>query len=116
MLHHLSPQLFKERIADFDKAGKWSFKCDVPTLILFRTQQHLYLKGLRDTYETIEQDFPGVKTYEVVEDENPEIAAAYDIKTFPTVMYLKPGSDSKIVEGYLSPEEVREEIKRYLIE
>lgn len=115
MLHHLSPQLFKERIADFDTAEKWSFKCDIPTIILFRKNEHLYLKGLRDSYESIESKYPEVKTYEVLEEENPEIAAAYDIITFPTTIFIRPGSDIKIVNGYLSPEAVDAEVNRYLI-
>ena len=44
MLQHLSPELFKERIADFEGNDKWSFKCDVPTIILLKKQEHILAK------------------------------------------------------------------------
>ncbi|MEG0948209.1 MAG: thioredoxin family protein [Bacteroidales bacterium] len=115
MLKHLSPGRFSEVIADFQGPDKWHFKCTAPTLILFRTKDHLFAKGFRDVYEPINQEFPQIQTYEVLEDEDPQIATAYDITNFPATLFIKPGNEAKIVQGYLSPEEAVEDVKRYLI-
>lgn len=115
MLKHLSPERFKEDIADFAGPNKWNFKCSAPTLILFRTKDHLFAKGFRDVYEPINQEFPKIQTFEVLENEDPQIAQAYEITTFPATMFIKPDSQVKIVQGYLSPETAIEDVKRYLI-
>ena len=116
MLQHLSSELFKERIADFEGNDKWSFKCDVPTIILFKKQEHILAKGFRDIYEPINQNFPDVKTYEVLVDENPEIPTAYEIDSFPSTMFIKPGAKAKIINGFLTPAEAINDVRDYLFE
>lgn len=115
MLKHLSPERFIEEIADFRGTDKWEFKCTAPTLILFRTKDHLFAKGFRDVYEPLNQEFPQIQTFEVLENEDPQIAKAYDISVFPATLFIRPGTPAKIIQGYLSPEEAVEDVKRYLI-
>ncbi len=115
MLQHLSPRLFKERIASFDNSDKWNFICDVPTIILFRKEEHLLLKGFRDVYDRLTIEFPPVKTYEVIEDTDPQIAKAYDIEDFPSTMFIRPDKKYEIIDGFLSPQEAISEVKNFLL-
>lgn len=115
MLKHLSPERFNEEIAEFESPEKWNFKCTAPTLILFRNKDHLFAKGFRDVYEPINQEFPQIATFEVLENEDPQIAAAYGITNFPATLFIKPGNEPKIIQGYLTPEQAVEDVKKYLI-
>lgn len=115
MLHHLSPEQFIEKIADFKGADKWKFKNTTPVIIVFHSKIHVYAKGFRDVYDPISTEFPNIQTYEVIESENPEIAAAYNVTVFPTTFFIPPGGEPKIISGFISPEGVKEIIQKYLL-
>lgn len=115
MLVHLSPERFIRHIADFRSDEKWNFKCTEPTLVVFHSDIHLFAKGFRDVYDPLSERFPQIRTFEVLENETPEIAEAYEIKIFPASLFIPVGAPAKIVQGYLSPDEVIDDIKRYLI-
>ncbi|MEG1585276.1 MAG: hypothetical protein RR346_00215 [Bacteroidales bacterium] len=115
MLKHLSPSLFIKEIADFQGEDRWTFKCTTPTLILFRINEHLFAKGFRDIYEPLNIKFPQIQTFEVIENEDPQIAQAYNITVFPATMFIRPGHEVKIVQGYLTPQEAVDDVERYLI-
>lgn len=115
MLQHLSPRLFKERIADFDGAQKFHFINNIPCVILFRTEEHLLLKGFRDVYERISTEYPPARTFEVIEDEDPQIAAAYGIDEFPSTMFIRSDGQYRIINGFLSPLQAKEVVEKFLL-
>ena len=114
MLHHLSPNKFIELIADFRGGDKWNFKCIGLTVVLFRNDLHLYEKGFRDVYDTLNEYFPDVNTYEVLNHENPEIAESYGIKEMPSTMFISAQDKYLIDNGFLSREKVIEDINSLL--
>ena len=115
MLTHLSPQRFVNRIADYAGADKWHFKCTQATIIVFHTDKHLYAKGFRDAYDPLKTEYPDIQTYEVITNEDPDIAKAYDITDFPATMFITAQGKVHIVQGYLYPAEVIGDIKKYLL-
>ncbi|MEG1616537.1 MAG: hypothetical protein RR202_01785 [Bacteroidales bacterium] len=112
MLQHLSKKLFIERIADYTSSDRWDFKVSVPTLIVFHTEIHLYEKGFRDVYDTLVEKFPLLKCYEVLENEDPEIAAAYLIKDFPATMFISTSEKAFVKSGYLTPDEAIADVQK----
>lgn len=115
MLTHLSSERFENLIADFHGSDKWKFKCMSPTLVVFHMEEHLFAKGFRDAYDPLKNEFPEIKTYEVIQNEDPMIAKAYGIGHFPATLFIPLHGEAKIVEGYLSPQEVVEDVKKYLL-
>ena len=115
MLQHLSPKLFKERIADYEGADKWHFKNDIPTVIVFHSDKHLFAKGFRDVYDAVDPNFEKVKFYEVLTNHDPEIAEAYDIRSLPATMFLDAKGQPEIIQGYLTPEEVVEDVRKFCL-
>lgn len=111
MLSHLSPSKFDKLIANFQSSEKWNFKCKQPTIILFRSSEHLYEKGFRDLYDTLNEKYPSIETFEVINSEDPEIGAAYGIKEIPSTLFIAPTGKYAIGSGFLTPEQIDDYIR-----
>ena len=116
MLQHLSPELFKEKIANFDGSDKNKFINESPTVIVFHPDIHLYAKGFRDVYDVQRPEYIGVKCYQVLTNRDPQIGEAYGIKTYPATMFINKDGKAYIQEGYIDPKEALELIKEHCLQ
>ena len=115
MLTHLSSEKFKHLIADFDSEHKYDFKCKSLTVILFRNKGHLYEKGFRDVYERLEIQYLGIRTYEVLNNEDPQIGMAYGIKQMPATLFIAQDGEYSLKQGFLDSDQVQKEIERLML-
>ncbi|MGL6179861.1 MAG: thioredoxin family protein [Tannerellaceae bacterium] len=106
MLVHLSPERFIRYVADYREENLWKFKNKDPMLILFTNNEHIFVKGLRDIYDPLHSLYPNLRTYEVTVHEEPDIAKAYGIYTFPSTMFISATHEVHIMHGYLSVDQV----------
>lgn len=112
MLTHLSSERFIHLIGDYSGEKKYQFRNNYISIILFRSKEHLYEKGFRDVYEDLPSLFQSLKTYEVINDEDPSIATAYNITSFPSTLFINTQGRYTIKSGFLSKEEVIKEIEK----
>lgn len=115
MLVHLSPERFIRLVADYRGENLWKFKNEDPMLILFTNNEHLFAKGLRDIYDPLHDSCPGLRTYEVIEHEDPDIARAYGIYTFPSTMFISASHEVHVMHGYLSADQVKTAVNQIII-
>ena len=110
MLTHLSSERFIHLIADYRGAEKYEFKCQGPTLILFRNKEHIYEKGFRDVYEDLESKLAPLRTFEVLNNMDPEIARAYNLQELPATLFINGQGKYSILYGFISKEVVEKEV------
>ena len=114
MLVHLSPERFIRHVADYRGVDLWKFKNEDPLLILFTNNEHLFAKGLRDIYDPLHALYPHLGVYEVIEYEDPDIAKAYGIYTFPSTMFVSAAHEVHIAHGYLSADQVKAAVEQII--
>lgn len=111
MLQHLSKARFIKDISDFTMQKTWSYKGVYPAIIIFHDSVHLYEKGLRDVYEPMQKEFPNIHFFQVLIDRDTEIAHAYGVHRSPTTMFIPLVGKPIFIAGFLTSEEVRDNLK-----
>ena len=115
MLVHLSTIRFKNDIFDFSYSSDWQYKGKSPAVILFQTGEHLLQKGFRDIYDPLSDSYSNIKFYQVLVDEDPELGPVFGITHYPATVFIPLTGTYRVVEGYLTRDDVQHDIEEYLI-
>lgn len=107
---------FVRRVADIDAmATDWKFLGDKPAMIDFYASWCGPCQRLLPIVESIADEFEGkVDIYKVNVDQEEELAAAFNIRTIPTLIFIPMSGKPEREVGAKSESELREKLNNLL--
>ena len=107
---------FLRRVADIETmATNWKFLGDKPAVIDFYASWCGPCQRLLPVIETLSDEFEGkIDIYKVNVDQEEELAAAFNIRTIPTLIFIPMDGKPERVVGVKSESELRERLNNLL--
>ncbi|MDR1679016.1 MAG: thioredoxin [Prevotellaceae bacterium] len=99
---------FLKRVANYEKSPKvWKYLGDKPCLIDFYTTWCGPCKRLAPVLEELAEEYKGkLYIYKVDTEKEPQLAAAFGVKSIPTLLFCPKGADPQIAMGALPKAEL----------
>lgn len=115
MMEHLTKETFKEKIFDFEKNKEWKFEGKNPAIIDFYADWCGPCKMVAPTLEKLSKDYEGkVDVYKVNTEDQQELAAAFGIRSIPSILFCPKDDKPQMAMGALPRESFDEAIKNVL--
>ena len=107
---------FLRRVADIETmATNWKFLGDKPAVIDFYASWCGPCQRLLPVIETLSDEFEGkIDIYKVNVDQEEELAAAFNIRTIPTLIFIPMDGKPEREVGGKSESELRERLNNLL--
>lgn len=113
----LTNKTFAEKVADYaNYPSEWEFKGDKPCLVDFHAPWCVYCKVLSPILDQLAKEYDGkIDIYKVDVDKEPELEAAFNIRTIPTLL-LCPVSEKPFMKlGTMNKMQLKELIEDTLL-
>jgi thioredoxin len=112
----LSWEEFNSKVADLS-SNQWRFLGSKPALIDFFAPWCAPCRMLAPSIDELAEQYEGkVDIFKVNVDEQPEIAAAFQIRSIPTLLFIPLDGSPQIQQGALSKRNLADLIDRILIQ
>lgn len=104
---HLNKTAFIEKIFDYEKNSEWAYKGDKPAIVDFYADWCGPCKKLSPLLEEIQGEYNGkLQVYKVDTEKSRELAAAFGIRSLPTIVFIPMDGEPKAVLGYVPKEQL----------
>jgi thioredoxin 1 len=104
-MEKLTLQKFKEKVVDFEKSKEWEFKGKLPAIVDFYADWCGPCRMVSPILEELAQEYKGkVDIYKVDTQAQPELAAMFNIRSIPTLLFIPVGEKPQMAMGALSKE------------
>ncbi len=109
-VNYLTTEQFKQKVFNYTTEKEWKYKGDKPCIIDFYTTWCGPCKRLAPIMEELAAEYAGkVYFYKIDVEKETEIAQAFNITSFPRILYI-PKSDKPMMQIGLQPKEQIKEI------
>ncbi|NCB18227.1 MAG: thioredoxin [Bacteroidia bacterium] len=108
---------FLKKVADFKSNPEvWKYLGDKPAIIDFWAEWCVYCRRLSPVLEELAKEYEGeIYIYKVNTDVEREIAAAFGIRSLPTLLFVPIGEDPQVVKGAIPKEDLKNVIDEFLL-
>ena len=118
-LTYLSTEDFKKKVCYYDLSSgqqpQWKYIGDKPCLIDFSTTWCGWCKKLHPILEQVAKQYEGkVYVYTLDAEKEPEVAALFGVRSYPTVVFCPMEGGPRIAQGYHELDYWQEAIKQIL--
>jgi thioredoxin 1 len=111
-VEHLTKETFKEKIFDYEKNKEWVYKGKNPCIIDFYAKWCGPCKIVAPILEELSKEYNyKVDIYKVNTEEEQELAAMFDVRGIPTILFIPKDDKPQIAAGALPKEVFRQLIK-----
>ena len=111
---HLTKSEFESRVAKLN--GDWHFLGDKPALVDFYASWCRPCQMLSPIVDEVAEEYAGkVDIYKVNVDDEQELAAIFNVRSIPTLVYIPLGDDPTIVPGGMGKAQLKENIENLLL-
>ncbi len=108
----LTIDTFKEKIFDFTVTKEWTYKGEKPAVIDFYADWcgpcHQLNPILQDTAELFNGQ---VNFYKVNTEESPELAALFEVRSIPSLLFIPLGEEPAMASGVIPREKLEQAIR-----
>ncbi|MBI5326312.1 MAG: thioredoxin [Ignavibacteriae bacterium] len=114
-MEYLNKQTFLEKVFDFEKKSEWQFQGDKPCVIDFYADWCGPCKMVGPIMEELSKDYAGkVDIYKIDTDKEQELAAAFGIRSIPSVLFCPMNDKPQMSVGALPKEGYMQAIEQVL--
>lgn len=108
---------FAEKVADYTKyPSEWEFKGDKPCLVDFHAPWCVYCKVLSPILDQLAKEYDGkIDIYKVDVDQEPELEAAFNIRTIPNLLLCPINGKPSMKLGTMNKLQLKELIEETLL-
>ena len=111
---HLTKSEFESRVAKLN--ADWRFLGDKPALVDFYASWCRPCQMLSPIVDEVAEEYAGkVDIYKVNVDDEQELAAIFNVRSIPTLVYIPLGDDPTIVPGGMGKAQLKEHIENLLL-
>jgi len=116
MVENLTAETFREKVFDYKEGKEWKYNGDKPCIIDFYADWCGPCKMVAPILDELSEDYKDkVEIYKINTESEQELAAAFQIMSIPTILFVAPGEEPQGVRGALSKAQFEEKIKEWLL-
>ena len=114
---YLTKAEFQKRVFNYEKnPTEWKYLGDKPCLIDFYATWCGPCKMIAPILEELATEYNGqIYIYKIDTEKEPELAAAFGIRSIPTLLFCPMGENPQIAQGALPKETLKEAIETVLL-
>lgn len=114
-MESLTKKSFLEKVFNFEKNEEWVFEGEIPCIIDFYADWCGPCKMVEPILEELEKEYKGrVDIYRVDTGSEQELAAAFGIRSIPSILFVPKEGQPQMAVGALPREAIEEAIKDVL--
>jgi thioredoxin len=114
---HITKADFLRHIADYEgSSSEWKFLGTKPTIVDFYANWCGPCRALAPALEQIAAEYKGqIEVYKVDVDREQELAAAFDVRSIPTLLFIPLTGNPEIFRGAMNSDQLRHHINSVLL-
>ncbi len=102
MTELLTKESFFEKVFNFEKNKEWKFEGELPCVIDFYADWCGPCKIVAPVLEELSEDYKGkVNIFKVDTEEQKELAAAFGIRSIPSILFVPKDGEPQMAQGAL---------------
>jgi len=113
-MENLTQETFKEKVFDYTNGGDWSFKGTKPAIIDFYADWCNPCKMVAPILEELSTEYTGIDFYKVDTEDQQELAAIFQIRSIPAILFIPVTGQPQMSMGALPKEAFKQAIKEIL--
>lgn len=115
-MEHLTKQTFQDKIFNYEKNKEWSFEGDLPCIIDFYADWCQPCKIVAPVLEELSEEYKGkINIYKVNTEQEQELAAAFGIRSIPSLLFCPKEGQPQMAMGALPKESFKQAINDVLL-
>jgi thioredoxin len=114
---HLTKDEFLKKVVDYEKnPTEWKYLGDKPALIDFYADWCGPCKAVAPVLEELAAEYEGkIYIYKIDTEKEQELAAAFGIRSIPTLIFVPMGENPQMIQGALPKANLKEAIESVLL-
>lgn len=114
-MENLTNETFKEKVFDYTQGQEWSYKGKVPAIVDFYADWCGPCKMVAPILEELDEEYGDkLVIYKVDTEKEVELAAAFGIKSIPSILFIPLGEQPQMAMGAIPKENFKGVIKELL--
>lgn len=106
MTELLTKETFLDKVFDYEKNKEWKFQGEIPCIVDFYADWCGPCKMVAPVLEELGEDYKGkVKIYKVDTEAQQELAAAFGIRSIPSILFIPKDGEPQMAQGALPKHE-----------
>jgi thioredoxin len=115
MTEHLTKETFFEKVFNWEKNQDWKFEGDLPCIIDFYADWCQPCKMVAPILEELSEEYKGkVNIYKVNTEQEQELAAAFGIRSIPSMLFVPMDDKPQMAVGALPKESIMKAMEEVL--
>lgn len=105
MTEHLTKQDFFEKVFNYEENEEWKYEGDLPCIIDFWADWCAPCRAVAPVLEELSEEYAGkLKVYKVDTESEQELAAAFGIRSIPSLLFIPADGKPQMATGALPKE------------
>ena len=112
----LNTKQFEEKVCELNNPKGFQYKGTLPAVVDFYADWCGPCRGIAPYLVELAKEYAGqIIIYKVNIDKCPEVSQAFEIRSIPTLLYMKPNTKPTATVGALSKDELKQVIEESLL-
>ena len=109
MTETITKEVFLEKVFDFEKLKDWNFQGEIPAIVDFYADWCGPCKSLAPVLEELGKEYEGkIHIYKVDTEAQPELSAAFGIRSIPSMLFCPKGEQPQMANGALPKKQIKQ--------
>jgi thioredoxin len=115
-MEHLTKETFLEKVFNYEEHKEWQFAGELPCLIDFYADWCGPCKMVAPILEELSEEYKGkINIYKVDTEDQQELAAAFGIRSIPSLLFCPMGEQPQMAQGALPKDSLKQVIEEVLL-
>lgn len=115
-MEHLTKETFFEKVFNYEKNQEWQFEGKLPCIIDFYADWCQPCKIIAPILEELAEEYKGkINIYKVNTEVETELAAAFGIRSIPSLLFCPKDGKPQMAMGALPKEQLKQAIAEVLL-
>ena len=115
-MEHLTKQTFFDKVFNYEKNKEWKFEGELPCIIDFYADWCQPCKMVAPILEELSEEYKGkINIYKVDTEVEQELAAAFGIRSIPSLLFCPKDEQPQMAQGALPKETFKQVIDDILL-
>lgn len=115
-MEHLTKDTFQEKVFNYEKNKDWKFEGELPCMIDFYADWCQPCKIIAPILEELAEEYKGqINIYKVNTESETELAAAFGIRSIPSLLFCPKDGQPQMAQGALPKETLKQAIADVLM-